>query len=52
MTGVATGLEIVPLLKLPAGDHTYELAPLAASVVFCPLQIVAEGDELTVTVGV
>lgn len=56
--GVATGLEIIELLKEPDGDQEYVPPPLATNVVEEPLQILAAdpaletGKALTVTVTV
>lgn len=49
--GLATGFEIAGLLKLVAGVHAYEAAPLAVSVVLPPLQMVVLAGEIE-TVGV
>lgn len=45
--GLAVTEEPVVALNPVAGVHVYELAPLAVSVVDCPLQIVAEVTDTT-----
>ena len=41
--GVAVGLAIVALFKLDAGDHIYEIPPVASSEALPPTQIVVLG---------
>src|SRR4051812_13748358 len=48
--GVATGFEIVGLLNVAAGDHTYVLAPLTLSVVLLPAHIVVPALGVIVAV--
>jgi hypothetical protein len=49
--GVATGLATVELDNPVAGDHTYEIPPLADKVVAAPIQIVLSEPALAIGSG-
>ena len=49
--GLAITLGPVVIFNAVEGLHEYVLAPLAVSVVFCPVQMVMSGETVTTGIG-